>query len=308
MPDLDLDVARQLVREDDYDLFCSLYSPADTLSQLLRTALIPKPGTRFIVADFSSIEARVLAWFAGERWRMDVFNGDGKIYETSAERMFKLPPGSVTKHSPMRARGKVAELALGYGMGAEKFRSNSRRQYRVEFSEQEAQEIVDRWRADSPAITQKLWSRMIPAAKEAIVDHRVASIAQGAAYSKEGPLLRLHLPSGRKVSYVRPSIQQGQVHFETKFGKKWMDTGTWYGTLVENLVQATARDCLADAMLRVAAAGHSIVAHVHDELIIEAPPSVTVAEVCEIMGQPLPWATGLPLRADGYECEYYMKR
>jgi len=306
MPETDLDIARQLVREGDYEMFELLFPLTDTLSQLLRTALIPRPGTRFIVADFSSIEARVLAWFAGERWRMDVFNGDGMIYERSAERMFKLPPGSVTKHSPMRARGKVAELALGYGMGPEKFRTNARRQYRIRFAEEEAQDIVSRWRSDSPGI-MALWRRMEPAAKEAIIDKRRGQLSQGAYYYKDGPMLRLQLPSGRSVCYARPTIKEGKIHFETKVGKNWVTNNTWYGTLVENLVQATARDCLAAAMLAIDAAGYEIVAHVHDEVIIEAPPSVTVDEVCEIMGQALPWAPGLPLRAAGFDCNYYRK-
>ncbi|MCL2531569.1 MAG: DNA polymerase [Oscillospiraceae bacterium] len=306
MPDTDLDIARQLVRDGDYEVFGLLYPQTDTLSQLLRTALIPRPGTRFIVADFNSIEARVLAWFAGEQWRMDEFNGEGLIYERSAERLFGLPHGSVTKSSPERARGKVAELALGYGMGAPKFRTQARQQYRYHLTENEASDIVNRWRAGSPAI-MKLWRSMEPAAKRAIVEKKHGHLTQGAFYYKDGPLLRLHMPSGRSLSYVRPSIKGGSIHFQTKLGKNWVTNGTWYGTLVENLVQAAARDCLAAALLALHAEGYEIVAHVHDEVVIEAPASVTVDEVCEVMAQPLPWANGLPLRAAGFEADYYRK-
>ncbi|MDR1465420.1 MAG: hypothetical protein LBJ11_09005 [Oscillospiraceae bacterium] len=306
MPDSDLDTARQLVRGNDYDTFCLLYSPADTLSQLLRTALIPKPGTRFIVADFSAIEARITAWLAHEKWRMDVFNGNGKIYEASAEQMFHLPPGSVKKGDPMRARGKVAELALGFGAGpGGLIRMGALREG---LGEDELQPIVDSWRAASPNIV-KLWHDAEDAAKEAIAEKRSQTFAQGAAaYYMDGPLLRLRLPSGRAICYARPRVVRGQIQYETQCGKSWITSSAWHGTLTENLVQATARDCLAAAMLALDAAGLEIVAHVHDECIIEAPPSVTVNEVCEIMGQSLPWAPGLPLRADGYECDYYMKR
>jgi len=304
MPDIDLDIARQLVRDDDYDTFWLLYSPADTLSQLLRTALIPKPGTRFIVADFSAIEARITAWLAGEQWRMDVFNSDGKIYEASAEQMFNLPPGSVKKGDPMRARGKVAELALGFGAGTGGLiRMGALREG---LAEDELQSVVDRWRAASPGIV-KLWRSTEAAAKNAITTKRQSAVCHGAAYYMDGPLLRLRLPSGRAVSYVRPQVQQGEIRFESQYQKTWTTTSAWYGTLTENLVQATARDCLAAAMLALDAAGYEIVAHCHDEVIIEAPPSVTVKEVCEIMGQALPWAPGLPLRADGYECDVYRK-
>ena len=304
MPDTDLDIARQLVRDGDYDMFCLLYSPADALSQLLRTALIPKPGTRFIVADFSAIEARITAWLAGETWRMDVFNGNGKIYEASAEQMFNLPRGSVKKGDPMRSRGKVAELALGFGAGTGGLiRMGALREG---LAEDELQPIVDRWRAASPRIV-KLWHDTEAAAKNAITDKQTSPVRQGAAYYMDGPLLRLRLPSGRAISYVRPRIQQGEIRFESQYQKTWISTGAWYGTLTENLVQATARDCLAAAMLALDAAGYEIVAHVHDEVIVEAPPSVTVDEVCEIMGQSLAWAPGLPLRADGFETDYYKK-
>lgn len=309
MPDKDLDCARQLVRVGDIDTLELLFDDtANVLSQLIRTAFIPKEGSRFIVADFSAIEARVLAWLADEQWRMDVFNTHGKIYEASAEQMFHLPPGSVKKGDPMRQKGKIAELALGYGgsVGAMK----NMGALEMGLAEDELKPIVNSWRAANRSIT-KLWWDTDAAVRRCIQTKAPVDLPHGMRLRKQGPLLRLRLPNGRELSYVKPRIDEDDnITYEGTI----QSSGGWgriesYGPkFVENIVQATARDCLAEAMFRLERAGFPIVFHVHDEVICEVPNGVSSAkELGALMGQPISWAPGLPLRADAYECEYYRK-
>ena len=308
MPDADLDIARQLVRSGDFDTLEICFDDiAGTLSQLIRTAFIPKKGCRFIVSDFSAIEARVLAWLANETWRLDVFRTHGKIYEASAEQMFHLPPGSVKKGDPMRQKGKIAELALGYGgsVGAMK----NMGALSMGLKEEELKPIVDSWRAANSAIT-KFWWDTDAAARKTIGTKAPTSLPFNIGFYKKGPLLKLRLPSGRDLSYVKPKIVSDSITYEGNIQK----TGAWgtvesYGPkLVENIVQAVARDCLAEAICRLEDNGFPVVFHVHDEVICEVPEGRSSAkELGELMSEPIAWAKGLPLRADAYECEYYRK-
>ncbi len=309
MPDTDLDLARQLVRAGDLDTLEMLYDDvANTLSQLIRTAFIPKSGCRFIVADFSAIEARVLAWLADEQWRLDVFNTHGKIYEASAEQMFHLPPGSVKKGDLMRQKGKIAELALGYGgsVGAMK----NMGALEMGLSESELKPIVNSWRAANKAIT-KFWWKTDAAVRKCIQTKAPQSLPHGMALRKQGPLLRLRLPNGRELSYVKPRIDEEEnITYEGTIQASggWGRIESYGPKFVENIVQATARDCLAEAMFRLESAGFHIVFHVHDEVICEVPNGVSSAEeLGALMGEPISWAPGLPLRADAYECLYYRK-
>lgn len=309
----DLDLARRLVREGRGEEIELLFgSISDTLSQLIRTALVPAPGHRFIVADFSAIEARVIAWLAGEKWRMDVFRTHGKIYEASASAMFKIPIEEITKGSPLRQKGKIAELALGY-QGA-KGALITMGALKMGLTEDELPELVTRWRRANPKIVG-LWSRVEEAAKEA-VQGSAQELDRGLRFSRENGLLQITLPSGRKLSYVRPRIDpepefgKETISFEgmDQTTKKWKRILTYGGKLVENIVQAIARDCLAEGMLRLAADGYRIVMHVHDECVLEVPSGYDcLEEVCEVLGMPLAWAPGLLLKADGYETSYYRK-
>lgn len=313
--DQDLGLARELVKGGHFTAMSRLFdAPTTILSQLIRTAFIPKPGCRFIVADFSAIEARVLAWFADETWRMDVFNTHGKIYEASAEKMFHLPPGSVKKGDPMRTKGKIAELALGYGgsVGAMK----NMGALNMGLTEKELKPIVTSWRAANKNITNFWWA--VDSAVKNILTGRIPKkLPHGLELRKDGPLLRLRLPSGRELSYVKPRLSEGTGPYgddQITYEGILQSTGAWgrietYGPkLVENIVQATARDCLAEAIERLEAKGYPVVFHVHDEVICEIPIGTSSTnEINEIMGAPISWAPGLPLKADAYECEYYKK-
>ena len=308
MPDEELDIARQLVRSGDMETLELCYDDlAGTLSQLIRTAFVPRKGCRFIVSDFSAIEARVLAWLSSEQWRLDVFNTHGKIYEASAEQMFHLPAGSVKKGDPMRQKGKIAELALGYGgsVGAMK----NMGALDMGLAEDELKPIVDSWRAANPAIT-KFWWDTDEAARSTIRTKAPQRLPYDMAFYVQGPLMRLRLPNGRALSYVKPAIVDNNITYEGNI----QTSGAWgriesYGPkLVENIVQAVARDCLAEAMFRLEANGFPVVFHVHDEVICEVEEGRSSAkELGELMSQPIEWAPGLPLRADAYECEYYRK-
>lgn len=308
MPDRDLDIARQLVRNYDLTALEICFDDiSGTLSQLIRTAFVPKDGCRFIVADFSAIEARVLAWLADEKWRMDVFNTHGKIYESSAEQMFHLPPGSVKKGNPMRQKGKIAELALGYGGSVGALKSMGALEMGI--PEEELKPLVNSWRAANTAIT-KFWWDTDAAAKHTIQTTEPTKLPHGMGFYKKGPLLKLVLPNGRELSYVKPAVIDGNITYEGTL----QTSGTWgriesYGPkLVENIVQATARDCLAVAIDRLEKKGFPVVFHVHDEVICEVPIGVSSAEeIGEIMSETISWAKDLPLRADAYECEYYRK-
>lgn len=308
MPDRDLDIARQLVKNYDLTALEICFDDiSGTLSQLIRTAFVPKDGCRFIVADFSAIEARVLAWLADEKWRMDVFNTHGKIYESSAEQMFHLPPGSVKKGNPMRQKGKIAELALGYGGSVGALKSMGALDMGI--PEEELKPLVNSWRAANTAIT-KFWWDTDAAAKLTIQTTEPTKLPHGMGFYKKGPLLKLVLPNGRELSYVKPAVIDGNITYEGTL----QTSGAWgriesYGPkLVENIVQATARDCLAVAIDRLEKKGFPVVFHVHDEVICEVPVGVSSAEeIGEIMSETISWAKDLPLRADAYECRYYRK-
>lgn len=303
----DLDAARDLLKKGQFDTMDLLYDRVpDVLSQLIRTALVPAPGHRFIVSDFSAIEARVIAWFAGEQWRIDVFNSHGKIYEASAAHMFNVPIESIDRGSELRDKGKIAELALGYQgaigalkqMGAES----------MGMDEDEMLDIVKTWRAANSKIVQ-FWYAVGDAAMKAVRDRTVVKMQYGLVFSYESGMLFIKLPSGRRLAYVRPSIELNKFDRNAIFfdGARSRES-TYGGKLVENIVQATARDCLAESLVAIDEAGYKIVFHVHDEAVIEAPEGVgSLAEVESIMGQPLVWAPGLPLGADGFETHYYMK-
>lgn len=310
----DLDLARRILTSGDYEMLGLLYeSVGDTLSQLVRTAFVASPGNRFIVADFSAIEARVIAWLAGEKWRLDVFNSHGKIYEASAAETFNVPIESVTKESPLRQKGKVAELALGYqgGSGA-LIRMGA---LESGLTEDELPELVYSWRQASPKIV-RLWKTVETAAINAIENKMVVEIQHGVKFIYEKGILFIQLPSKRRLSYLKVSVGIG-----SKFGnkvityggvnqdsKKWAAEETYGGKLVENIIQAIARDCLAEALIAVAKAGYDIVAHVHDELIIDAPyKDGDIEEINAIMSRSPVWAPGLPLTADSYETYYYRK-
>ncbi|AXU71543.1 TPA: DNA polymerase [Clostridioides difficile] len=310
----DLDLARNLLKEGDFDLIELLYdSVPDVLSQLIRTAFIPSEGHRFIVSDFSAIEARVIAWLAGEKWRLDVFNSHGKIYEASASQMFKIPIENIKKGSELRQKGKLAELSNGYGgsvgalisMGAIK----------MGLKEEELQPIVTAWRDANPNIT-KFWWDVDKAAKKAIKDRTIVEIQHGIKFIYNPGVLFIELPSSRRLSYLRPKIEPHTTFSGDKItyegmeqtSKQWKRIDTYGPKLVENIVQATARDCLREAMFNVTDAGYSIVMHVHDELVIDVDKKGgSLEEVNSIMGKEISWAKGLPLKADGYECDYYKK-
>lgn len=309
----DLDLARETVIEGDRELVEMLYGNVpDTLSQLIRTAFIAPEGHRFIVADFSAIEARVTAWLAGEKWRLDVFASHGKIYEASASQMFKVPIDSIDKGSPLRQKGKIAELALGYqgGVGALKAMGGER----MGLSEPEMQEIVDSWRLANPNIV-RLWYDIQEAAMAVIGNIGRTVEVRGCRFKWDKGLMWITLPSGRSLCYATPGIGKNRFGGDsiTYWGinqttRKWEKQETYGGKLVENIVQAIARDCLAHSMLRLAEEGFKIVMHVHDEVVIEEPyDGKTLEEACRIMGEPISWAPGLLLRADGYETEYYKK-
>ncbi|HIE4741910.1 TPA: DNA polymerase [Clostridioides difficile] len=310
----DLDLARNLLKEGDFDLIELLYdSVPDVLSQLIRTAFIPSEGHRFIVSDFSAIEARVIAWLAGEKWRLDVFNSHGKIYEASASHMFKVPIESIKKGDPLRQKGKISELALGYGgsIGA----LTSMGAIKMGLDEDELQPLVTTWRNANPNIT-KFWWDVDKAAKKAIKDRTIVKLQHGIKFIYNPGVLFIELPSSRRLSYLRPKIEPHTTFSGDKItyegmeqtSKQWKRIDTYGPKLVENIVQATARDCLREAMFDVTDAGYSIVMHVHDELVIDVDKKGgSLEEVNSIMGKEISWAKGLPLKADGYECDYYKK-
>jgi len=311
MDDVLLDIARETVKEKDIAGLELLYANTpDTLSQLIRTAFIPAPGCTFYVSDFSAIEARVLAWIAGEKWRLDVFNSDGKIYERSAERMLHLPEGTVKKGDPRRQKGKIAELALGYGGSVGALKAMGA--LNMGIAEDELQGIVDSWRAANPAITAFWWS-IHRAVMEAIEDRQTSRVRR-IGIAPYGNNIIIRLPSGRALVYQQMRlVNEGRSEKIIYMGTN-QTTGAWgpidtYGPkLVENIIQGIARDCLAETMIRLEAAHLPIVFHVHDEVIVETLTDFTSPEeIAEIMGQPISWAPGLPLKADAYSCEYYRK-
>lgn len=310
----DLDLARQIVRENDLDTLEMLFGNVpDTLSQLIRTAFIAPDGSRFIIADFSAIEARIIAWLAGERWRIEVFATHGKIYEASASQMFKVPIEQVTKGSPLRQKGKVSELALGYQGGPNALIKMGA--LKMGIAEDELPKLVAMWRNANKAIV-RLWNQVEDAALHALREGPV-TIQHNIRFHYEAGkrILFITLPSGRQLSYLRPTLRANKFGGESivyeglnQTTKQWGRMDTYGGKLVENIVQAIARDCLADAMLRVDAAGYNICLHVHDEIVAEERNGKgSLTEVNKIMGEPIPWAKGLQLTADSYESNYYRK-
>lgn len=310
----DLALARELVRDGDFDTLETLFGePAFVFSELVRTAFIPSDSCRFVVSDFSAIEARVISWIAGEEWRLQTFRDGGDIYCATASQMYHVP---VVKHGingELRQKGKVAELACGYqgGVGAMKAMDRD-----GAIPEEELQGIVDAWRAANPTIP-KLWRTCELAAKTAISERRTVRIRHGIAFSYVNGNLFVKLPGGRKLCYWGTRLRQDDMTGRESIvymgvnqtTKQWQETETYGGKLVENIVQATARDCLAVAMTRVAALGYKIVMHVHDEMIVDVPigdkDALTVINKC--MADPIDWAPGLPLKGDGYETPFYMK-
>ena len=308
----DLKLARGLVREGRFEDVEMLYgSTPEVLSELIRTAFVPEEGCRFVVADFSAIEARVLAWLAGETWRLEVFSSHGKIYEASAAAMFHVPVEEVTKGSPLRQKGKIAELGLGYGGAAGALISMGALD--MGLSEEELPSLVAVWRRANPHITQFWWD-VDKAAVEAVVK-RTRTRAGRIAFEYRSGILFVMLPSGRRLAYVKPRMgvnrfgREGLTYEGILENKKWGRIETYGPKLVENIVQGTARDLLAEAMLRVERKGYPIVMHCHDEIIAEVPERTgSVEEMCEMMAVCPSWAEGLPLRADGYECGFYQKQ
>jgi DNA polymerase len=316
----DLDDARNMVKRRDLLTLDILYDNIpDTLSQLIRTAFVPEEGKKFVIADFSAIEARVIAWLAGEQWRLDVFRTHGKIYEASASQMFGVDISTIAKGKEnyhLRQKGKVAELALGYqgssgalmAMGA----------INMGLTEEELPEIVRMWRNSNKRIVD-LWYAIGNAATEVVLNGTKQAV-NGILFSREGDLakgldfLTVILPSGRKLHYVSPGTRENSwgatvitYKAPNQVSGKWETAETYGGKLVENIVQAIARDCLAATILKLTDKGYKIVMHIHDEVVLEAPMDVTVKEVCDLMGEELKWAKGLILRADGFETGYYKK-
>ena len=304
----DLAEARALVRAGDFDAVELLYEDVpDTLSQLIRTAFIPKDGTQFLVADFSAIEARVIAWYAGEIWRQKVFEKGGDIYCASASQMFKVPVEKHGINGHLRQKGKIAELALGYGGSVGALKAMGA--IEMGLTEDELPPLVDAWRQSNPNIV-KFWWDVDRAVMEA-VRYKHTTSSYGLTFSCRSGMLFITLPSGRNLAYVKPKVGTNKFGGEciTYEGvgatKKWERLDSYGPKFVENIVQATARDILCHAMKTLRCC--SIVMHIHDELVIEADPRMSLDAVCEQMGRTPPWAKGLLLRADGYATPFYKK-
>ena len=304
----DLAEARALVRAGDFDAVKLLYEDVpDTLSQLIRTAFIPREGAQFLVADFSAIEARVIAWYAGETWRQKVFEQGGDIYCASASQMFKVPVEKHGTNGHLRQKGKIAELALGYGGSVGALKAMGA--IEMGLTEDELPPLVDAWRQSNPRIVEFWWA--VDRAVMEAVRYKHSTSSYGLTFSCRSGMLFITLPSGRNLAYVKPKIGTNKFGGEciTYEGvgatKKWERLDSYGPKFVENIVQATARDILCYAMRTLRCC--SIVMHIHDELVIEADPCMSLDTVCEQMGRTPPWATGLLLRADGYATPFYKK-
>lgn len=314
-----LDIARDFVKHQRIDAIKMIYGNIpDTLSQLIRTAFVPGEGCHFVVADFSAIEARVIAWLAGEQWRLDVFNTHGKIYEASASAMFGVPIETIAKGQPnykLRAKGKVAELALGYGGGSGALINMGA--LNMGLSEEELPDIVKRWRASSRRIYD-FWYKVEAAAQEAIEYGTITSLDHGITFSRDRNFLFITLPSGRSLFYNRPMLRPNERNSKEIFfmglnqsNKKWAEISTWGGKLVENIVQAVARDLLCNAIKNLMEAGYVINFHIHDEVILEVPDddhSKNLEDAIRRMCALPAWANGLPLNADGFDHASYYKK
>lgn len=306
----DLDEVRSLIRAGEFEGVELLYDSVPVvLSELIRTAFIPKSGCRFYVADFSAIEARVIAWIAGEEWRQKVFESGGDIYCASASQMFHVPVEKHGINGHLRQKGKIAELALGYGGSVGALKAMGALNYGV--PEEELKPLVDAWRLSNPRIV-RFWWDVDKAATTCVRDH-ANTATHGIRFVYQSGMMFVYLPSGRKLVYVKPKMGVNRYGNEsvTYEGvgeqKKWLRLESYGPKFVENIVQATARDILAEAMLRLTAHGYNIVMHVHDEAVIEAPAETSLEDICTIMGEPPAWAKGLLLRADGYVCDFYKK-
>lgn len=308
----DLDTAREAVLTGDMDLVDMLFGNVPSiLSQLIRTAFIPEPGKRYLIADFNAIEGRVLPWLADEDWRNELFATGGKLYETSASKMFGVPVEKIVPGRPeydLRQKGKVAELALGYqgGPGA----MIAMGALKQGLKEEELQPIVDQWREQSPNLV-KFWYNCENAAKRAVKDRSTVTLPHGIQFIYEPGILFIRLPSGRRIAYFKPKLEEGNygsviTYEDRNAGDKRLET--YGGKIVENIVQATARDCLRDCMLRTEKAGYEIVMHIHDEIVVECPKDRgSLDEILALMAEPLPWAKGLVLKGAGFEAKYYQK-
>ena len=311
---------RECVKRQDYETLKLLFdSIPDTLSQLIRTAFIPSTGNQFVVADFSAIEARVIAWLAKETWVQEVFATHGKIYEATASQMFHVPIEKISKGNPeyaLRQKGKVATLALGYQGGTNALTSMGA--LKMGLSEEELPEIVDRWRDANQRIVA-LWSAVGSYALRTVRDGRARQV-NGLIFRMEQDLknglrfLTIELPSKRKLFYCKPYIGLNQFGGESLYfytqnqtTKKWEESSTFGGKLVENIVQGIARDCLCETLDRITSKGYRIVFHVHDEVIVDAGMDLTVEELCSIMAEPIPWAKGLILKGAGFSGQFYQK-
>lgn len=319
----DIAQMRELVKAGDYEGVELLYDkPTSVLSELVRTAILPEEGHRFIVCDYSAIEARVLSWIAGEEWALEEFRGDGMIYEATGARMFGVPKKSIAKggeNHHLRQPAKTAELACGYGGGMAAMKAFGAD--KMGMSDEAIVNAVDLWRDAHPNV-QRLWKALERAAIRCVVKGTPQVCPVGnIRFTYESGILWMHLPSGRPIAYFGAKYAEGQGKFtkgkkvltymgkdQRAGGKKWTRLETFGGKLTENLVQATARDCLRDAMLALTEAGFDIRMHIHDEVVITEPINGrSLADVAEIMGRELPWAPGLPLRGDGYYCPFYIK-
>ena len=308
----DLDLARSLVVDEEFDDLQTLFGePSFVFSELVRTAFIPSEGCKFVVSDFSAIEARVIAWVAGEDWVLDAFRNGEDIYCKTASMMYHVPVEKHGQNKGLRQKGKIAVLACGYQGGVGAMRQMDKG---GTIPDEELQSVVDQWRQANPNIV-KLWRTAELAAKTAIEDHKAHTISRNITFSYRWGNLYITLPSGRSLCYYGARIKEGpkgdQIVYKgtNQTTKKWEDTETYGGKLVENIVQAIARDCLAEAMMRVSSM-YPIVMHVHDEMIVDMPAETAddnLHIVNEIMGEQIDWAPGLPLKGDGYVCEFYKK-
>ena len=307
----DLTLARDIVKDGDFEMLDMMFGNVpNVLSELIRTVLIPKPNHRFIVADFSAIEARVLAWIAGEQWRIDTFKNGGDIYCASASKMFKVPVEKHGVNGELRQKGKISELACGYGGSVGALKNMGAVEMGVQ--ENELQGLINDWRNANPHIV-RFWYEVGNAAMKAIKEKTTVPLGK-LVFAYERGILFIRLPSGRRLSYIKPRIGTNRfggdsiTYMGINSAKKWDRLETFGGKLTENIVQGTARDLLANALINAANAGYDTVFHVHDEIICEVPNGYgSVDELCKLMCIKPEWADGLPLNADGFECESYKK-
>ena len=306
----DLDVVRGLIRSGEFETVEMLYESVPmVLSELIRTAFIPKPGHRFFVADFAAIEARVIAWIAGEQWRQEVFSKGGDIYCASASQMFHVPVEKHGVNGHLRQKGKIAELALGYGGSVGALKAMGALNYGLQ--EEELKPLVDAWRKSNPFITRLWWD--VDSAASTCVREKKETETHGIRFIYQSGMMFIVLPSGRKLVYVKPRMginrygNESVTYEGVGAQKKWTRLESYGPKFVENIVQAIARDILAEAMRRLDDHGYRIVMHIHDEAVIEAPADASLENICHIMGQAPEWANGLILRADGYICDFYKK-